>query len=443
MTRTAPPSARPRPRPTSPFSSPRFEPLHGATFDYVATPSKPIEGVVRLKGTGRPLAGVRVSGYVYETESQSHTTTDKQGRFCLDGLPKVASYHLFVHPEPGQPYLTASAEVSDTDGLKPIPVTLDLLKGVAVRGRLIDKATGKPVAGRAVYHVKLPSNPNEGQAAYDARPFGPEGFRMTVPPGPGFFYASAGGKDLPYTRARLAPGDKGKGVGGEHDGEFITIILSPCHTYRIVDVPADAEMFPVDMELTRGTSRKGRLIDPDGKPVAGALAYGLESHWEVKTLDDASFEVTGLESGKPRSVSFMHKGRRLAGAVALEPGEHPVEVRLAPCGSAIGRVVDQDGHPLAGASMMLTPEDHSGHPVPGGIGLWPQGEGFAADQDGRFRVEGINPELSVTITCHPRSRPDIFLVPGKSKKPALEHVRTRPGETVDLGEIRLVPQPNG
>ena len=64
MSRPAPPSARPRPRSTDPSMSPRLEPLHGATFDYVASPSKPIEGVVRVKGTGRPLAGVQVSGCV-------------------------------------------------------------------------------------------------------------------------------------------------------------------------------------------------------------------------------------------------------------------------------------------------------------------------------------------------------------------------------------------
>ncbi len=29
------------------------------------------------------------------------------------------------------------------------------------------------------------------------------------------------------------------------------------HTYKIIDVPADAESFHVDLELTRGITRKG------------------------------------------------------------------------------------------------------------------------------------------------------------------------------------------
>ena len=443
MTRVAPPSTRPRPAPADPEYLSRVIRLHGATFDYVATPSRTIEGVVRAKDTGRPLAGVRIAGFAQENRAQAGAITDQEGRFRLEGLPKFASYKVSAWPPPELPYLTASADLSDTEGLKPISVTLDLLKGVNVRVRLIDKATGKSVRGYAVYYVKMPSNPNKGEAGINVCNFGPEGFPMTVPPGPGFFYAQAAGEHLPYTRARLRPADRGKGVGGETDGEFCTIILSPCHTYRIVDVPAVAETFDVDLELTRGTSRKGRLVDPEGKPVVGAQAYGLGSNWEVKTLDDASFEVTALEPGKPRSVSFMHKERRLAGAAELEPGDGPIEVRLVPCGAATGRLVDAEGLPHANATLILLPLAHRGYPIPGGVGLWPQGRGFSTDKDGRFRLEWINPALGVAVDVRPRSRPDTFLVPEKSKEAIFRCLKTRPGETVDLGEIHMSRQPNG
>jgi Carboxypeptidase regulatory-like domain len=427
MTRVAPPSAKPYP-------------LHGASFDHVAGASRPIEGVVRLKGTDRPLAGVHVSVFVQQaTAAHARAITDKDGRFRLDGLPKVASYKVHASPRQGQPYLPASTVVADTPGLKPIPVTLEMLKGIVVRVRLIDKATGKPVAVHSVQHVKLPSNRNEGQASIYATNPGPEEFLMTVPPGPGFFYARAEGKDLPYTRARITPADRGRseGISDFGDGGAIQIILSPCHTYRIVDVPAHVEMFNLDMELTRGASRKGRLIDPEGKPVSGVIVYGLAANWQVKTLDDETFEVVGLEPGKPRTVSFIHKDRRLAGAVLLEPGESPVEVRLTPCGAAVGRLVDGDGQPLAGATIHLTPLDHRGQMFPGNVGLWPEGDVFTADKDGRFRVGGINPALSAHLAVNPRSRPDVFLMPEKSKAEILKHLKARPGETVDLGEIRL------
>ena len=70
MTRVAPPSTRPRPVPADPEYLSRVIRLHGATFDYVATPSRTIEGVVRAKDTGRPLAGVRIAGFAQENRSR-------------------------------------------------------------------------------------------------------------------------------------------------------------------------------------------------------------------------------------------------------------------------------------------------------------------------------------------------------------------------------------
>src|SRR5262249_20643270 len=226
MTRLAPPSARPRPRPSNPQIQPQFSPLHGATFDYVASPSKPIEGVVRLKGTGQPRAGVTVHGSAKESGASISAVTDKDGRFRLDGLPKVASYRLTAVPDPGKPYLQASTTVTDTDGLKPIPVTINLPKGVILTGRLIDKSTGNPVAGHIVQHIKLPSNPSEGVDT-PAHPFGPDGFRMTVPPGPGLILAQAEGKDLPYLRARLPEAARRMGIGEIGDGAPLSVLVSP------------------------------------------------------------------------------------------------------------------------------------------------------------------------------------------------------------------------
>ena len=436
MTRPATPNAGPMPPPANPYYQPaRYYPLHGATFDHVASPSRPVEGVVRLKGTGQLLEGILVQGGVSATGAYATAITGKDGRFRLDGLPKAASYWVQADPQlGGKPYLQTRKDVTDTDGLAPIEVTLELPKGVVVRVRLVDKTTGKVVAVQAVHHFKLPSNLNEGQAT-DVGPF--DGFQMIVPPGPAIFYAEVAGEDLPYTRARLAPADRGKGVGDLGDGEPISIILSDCHTYRIVDVPAGVDTFALDLELTRGASRKGRLIDPDGQPLAGVIAYGLAANWQVKTLGDLTFEAVGLETGRPRTASFIYIARRLAGAVLIEPGDGPVEVRLAPCGSAVGRLVDGDGHPLAGAMVQLQPQDHRGELFPLNVGLWPEGEVFTADQDGRFRVEGINPALGVRVTIHPRSRPDVFLVPEKSKQDILGHLKAKPGETIDLGDVHL------
>src|SRR5262249_38917235 len=56
--------ARPRPGPTYTMAAQRDQPRfgtfvhYGASFEYAAAPTRPIEGTVRDKATGRPLAGV-------------------------------------------------------------------------------------------------------------------------------------------------------------------------------------------------------------------------------------------------------------------------------------------------------------------------------------------------------------------------------------------------
>ena len=65
--------------------------IYGATFEHVAGPTRPIEGVVRDRETGRPLAGVRIDSTPSRGEpfilSEAETTTDFQGRYRLVGLP--------------------------------------------------------------------------------------------------------------------------------------------------------------------------------------------------------------------------------------------------------------------------------------------------------------------------------------------------------------------
>ena len=116
----------------------------------------------------------------------------------------------------------------------------------------------------------------------------------------------------------------------------------------------------MDLELTRGLSRAGRLIGPDGLPVVGAEAYGLSAcDWSgtrrSRALDADTFEVGGLEPGHPRLVVFTHKARKLVGAAVLKDEDlksnAPLEVKLVPAGAITGRLVDDDGLPWAGATL--------------------------------------------------------------------------------------------
>ena len=132
-----PPRPRPKPARTNRdllfMGRPPAPLLVGATFEHVVGPTKPIVGIVREKGTGRPLEGIRVSGMEGATWTSAAARTDAQGRFRLIGLPKGEVYQVTANQEytAVAPFLRAQATVNDTEGLKPIELTLDLPRGVA------------------------------------------------------------------------------------------------------------------------------------------------------------------------------------------------------------------------------------------------------------------------------------------------------------------------
>jgi hypothetical protein len=95
----------------------------------------------------------------------------------------------------------------------------------------------------------------------------------------------------------------------------------------------------------------------------------------------------------------------------------PLVVKLQPCGSASGRVVDQNGQPVAGLRLGVFGElSHTsiitGRPV-------------TTDKEGRFRVEGLVPGRNYSVS-EPGGLPRV-------------HARAvvGPGEHKDLGEIKM------
>ena len=90
--------ARTRPGPTYRIAGQRDKPefgtlvYHGATFDHAAAPTRPIEGTVRDKDTGKPLAGVsirsdRFAANIISGRDHVRTISDAQGRYRLVGMP--------------------------------------------------------------------------------------------------------------------------------------------------------------------------------------------------------------------------------------------------------------------------------------------------------------------------------------------------------------------
>src|SRR5262249_33187763 len=137
--------------------------IHGPEFDHVVGPGKPVSGTVRDRATGRPVTGVTVVGapVVLLTEAEVRAVTDADGRYRLVGLPKEAQQQVVALPPAGSEYLRAGRTVNDTEGLAPLTADLELVRGITVEGRLTDRATGRPMAGK-VTHWPMPDNTHLG-----------------------------------------------------------------------------------------------------------------------------------------------------------------------------------------------------------------------------------------------------------------------------------------
>src|SRR5262249_58002373 len=104
--------------------------------------------------TGMPVAGTTSAWSMYHWVFGKN---DQQGHCRLSGVGKHKEYTVSAG---GAPYFNCTKlDVADTPGLEPITVDFELERGVAIHGRLLDRATGKPVSGHVGY-MAAPDNPN-------------------------------------------------------------------------------------------------------------------------------------------------------------------------------------------------------------------------------------------------------------------------------------------
>ena len=131
-----------------------------------------VRGVVREKGTGRPVAGTVIGVTVLNgTVKQPHSsvTTDDAGRYVISNVPRSREIWLFASAKLGEPYLLTSRkiEVANTDS--PVTADVEVVRGIPFRVRVLDRDTGEPLKGALVYYPIKPNSPFErGVMGYTA-----------------------------------------------------------------------------------------------------------------------------------------------------------------------------------------------------------------------------------------------------------------------------------
>jgi protocatechuate 3,4-dioxygenase beta subunit len=410
---------------------------YSATFTHHALPSKPIIGTVRDKATGKPLAGIAVVSAMYNNR---WTKTDEKGQYRIVGAAKHDQYAVSAG---SAPYLNCTKmDIPDTPGLEPLRVDFDLDRGVAIKGRLTDKATGKPVSGH-LYYIPFPDNPNIKNyselgkpqiiASDEARTKVDGSFTVTAIPGPGVLVATAFDED-----AYLAADLEGIKVGGAIlDGSHAVIRVSPSEN--------DPMSTHHDVALVRGRAVPGTVMDPEGKPLAGAHAAGLGATPKLfdrsaGKLESAAFTVNGLHPKKSRSVLMIHPEKKLARMLTVRPDEAgPLTMRLEPTGALVGRIVDAEGKPLVGLKvsglLSFKPEDAEGLPAELRFNAqtWRNliNVNATTDKDGKFHVEGLVPGLKYLLNVSK----EMEFLPELSR----EGLTVESGKAKDLGELKYKP----
>ena len=419
--------------------------VHAPTFQLALAPAKRIQGMIRDKDSGLPIPGVQIRAAIFVEHSLIpapgiEATTDVEGRYYLDGLPKAAAYHLFLKPAKGFPYTNATVKAAaESPGLDPVTFNIAMKRAVLIRGTVVNKVTGRPIGGSANYYA-FADNLNVSEYAgfstssEQYAPIDEQGrYELVALPGRGII-AIRGDMD----QYRAAAGyEKITGFDAKrHFFNTLPRLLIPGSQAIVAEVVVDpkAESIALDLQADPGKSVAIEVVGPDGAPISGTKAKGLSDTYQTMLLPQpsSSFEVYALDTAKPRRVIVMHESLKLIGTTFVKGNETgPITIRLEPWGSVTGRIVDDEGRPRMAMFIGSPNGNQNKHPETHDIlpdSDW--NEGVRVGDDGRFLVEGLVPGLKYSATARTgfEAYGDLFV-----------DLTVAPGEAKDLGDLKVQP----
>lgn len=417
--------------------------VHAPKFQVAPSPTKRVEGIARDKDSGDPIAGLEIRAAVFDEHSVFpaegiEATTDAQGRYRLEGLPKAAAYRLIIKPGKGLPYLmTTMKALADSPGFEPIAFDFRLKRGIFVRGKVTDKISGQPVVGWANYY---PFADNPHLSDYDSlfpgleqADFDPEGrYELVALPGRGLVAV----RD---EESRFLPAEGYEGIKG-YDPKaqaFRATRYVPARIHAAIaeiDLTPDAGDAIRNLEADPGGSVTIEVVGPDSQPIGGTKVKGMTEMFATSPYpqESARFEIHALDSKRPRRAVVSHDSHKLIGSVFLKGDEAgPIVIKLQPWGTLTGRIVDDEGNPRKAMFIASPNGSENKHPetddiLPGSD--W--NSGIRVGDDGRFRIVGLVPGLHYSAVS--RTGFDAF-------GDLFKDVIVAPGETKDLGDLKVQP----
>ncbi|HVR99794.1 MAG TPA: carboxypeptidase-like regulatory domain-containing protein, partial [Thermoanaerobaculia bacterium] len=343
----------------------------------------------------RDARGKKVAGALVRLPTAPVGLTGPEGRLTLS-LPDEETY-LLVETEDGQFAVTSLAPAGATG-----PRTVTLTAPVTAEGRVVDAESKAPVPGALVWSEGM-LRPRPVRAAADGS------FRLQVPGMPSPLQAAAPG----YLTERTLPPPP-----SEEGGASVSVAL----------------------RLTRAGFLSGRVVDADGRPVAGARvrarSQSMESVLQPGDLQawsgaDGGFRLQRLRTGRTYELAVDKEGfapgSGLGEAAAPGSAAKPVRLVLSRGGTAFGKVVDESGRPVAGAAVEIRPVYD---PFQGNIEDLERAVSAASKADGSFELRPLAPGSFTLQARSPGFAP--AYVQG-IEVPATEG-------RIDLGTVTLSPE---
>ena len=312
---------------------------------------------------GKPAAGAKVwaakLGFM-ELLDTREATADGSGAFAIEVGDGDWAVFALRGDEGGRGGWASIAKVGD--GKKPAPVTVRLGPPTKLKGRLLDAETGEPIPGGRF-------------ALNDAR-------RLEVD-AQGRFEAP-GLEPTNHEAYPLCPGYERRRILFDTTGR------------------PDAEL---ELKLPRAGKVVGRVLDGDGKPIAGATVglrtsgsiFSGSALWE-KCSEDGRFSYDGKPLGRTGRLSARAPGyqdQEREDVVALDasiPAEFNFTLRPDPRKGQVAKAVARDMNRRTVSGTIVGPE---GRPVVGAVVRWgllvssdsvPE---TTSDAQGAFRLEAV------------------------------------------------------
>ena len=397
-----------------------------------------VEGIVK-DADGTPVADTKV---VFDQGSKradgvvissvlTIAKTDDSGKYRAYLAPD--SYTIKVQCAAG----TATASATVDEG-KSSTLDLDLKQGAKFVATVVDSETGKPVEGFVLFRWREPKltaiSDEDGKIVIEGLINGPMEFNV--------------GHGEPQTirgKTYYLHGNMGRWWSEDSNRKWERRTVDDSGWQRNFDgleFEIKNKMAPVKIVVEQGVTFSGRVLDPDGKPVAGATVGPAktgsgnsltgDTRYSVKTKDDGSYQVVMPAGNKFEYNLIAHDGdyqqwRKWANGVSetikTKPGQSidNFDLKLTRGGTIRGFVTNF----RKGLKVQAAPADllSNRYYVPTAD----------VDEDGSFEIKFVRPgETFVQVSpfwLHAKDAPD-----GSSAKVDVEAEKAVEGISLDAVE---------